>query len=188
MELSQLAISGPRHAPELNPVLLELLADLGHRCPGTSQAATEELGANVWFARRNPAPLDRRDLTLVVIDTTLYRGSLTRWIRLLHRINHCTSTDRIHVAERRHGEAGHALAAIAPLISTVELMTRRHGSKAQHRPATPGRACAIRQPALTIWDGQDRTSTAQQSCFGEQQPAGPLAEAPCRRPRAASKS
>lgn len=122
---------------------------------GTCQAAAEELHANVWFTRRSPRGSVRRNLALVVIDTTPFPGPLTRSLRLLHQDNHCTRTDRIHVAERRSDDTGHALAATAPLVSRVDLATCRDGSLSQHHPGTADPAYVIQKPALTIWDGQD---------------------------------
>ncbi len=77
MEFSQPAPAGPRHASELKSALPAVLAEFGHRCPGTCQAAAEGLDANVWFTRRNPMGDVCRNFALVVIDTTPFAGPLT---------------------------------------------------------------------------------------------------------------
>lgn len=57
------------------------------RFSGTSacQAEAEELGATVWFTRRSPAQEVRRNLALVMIDTTRYlvtrRDGPGTWLR-----------------------------------------------------------------------------------------------------------
>lgn len=110
---------------ELEPALHTVLADIGHRCPGTCRTAAEELRADAWFTRRRSAADIRGHFALIVLDTTSYRGSLLRWRQLLHRIKDCASADGIHVAVRRPGDAGHALAAAATLISALTSSSAR---------------------------------------------------------------
>lgn len=125
MNLSLPVHEGLRGAIKVKPALPAVFADLGHLCVGDCRAAGEELNADVWFTRSSTTHEARQSLALVVIDTTNYRGSLTRRLQLLHHLNDCTRPDGIHVTERRHGDAGHALAAAAVIISSAQLMTRR---------------------------------------------------------------
>lgn len=105
--------SEPADVAAAQPCLAAVLRDLGHACAGVCRTAAEELGAQVWFARRRPAQGRRRATALVVVDTSAYVGSVSRSHQLLHQINDCAKADRILVMARRAGDAGLALAVAA---------------------------------------------------------------------------
>lgn len=109
-----LSLRQNRDLPGLTSNLLRVLAELGHACPGACCPAAEELGAIVWFCRQGPARDLRRDVSLVVIDTSGYRGPMGRAFRLLHQINQCAGAQRIHVLQRRDLGAGHDLVVASP--------------------------------------------------------------------------
>lgn len=97
------------------PCLPAVLTRLGHVCSGTCRTAAAELGAQVWFSRREST----RGAALLVIDTEAYVGSVVRSHHVLRLINDCTKADGIRVVVRRPGDAGRALALLTPRAGVV---------------------------------------------------------------------